>query len=74
MIDEHARRKNLHRRSKDYQPGDQVMLVNPDATKLSDQLFGPFPIVKVHVNGTVTIQRNPMVRERLNIRRLRPVA
>ena len=74
LIDENACRENLQRRSKDYQPGDHVMVVNPEATKLSDQLFGPFHIVQVHVNGTVTIQKNPLVRERIiNIRRLRPV-
>lgn len=31
-----------------------------------------FRIVRIHTNGTVTIQRTPLVTERINIRRLRP--
>ena len=34
--------------------------------------LGPFVIVSVHVNGTVVIQRQPNVEERINIRRLKP--
>jgi hypothetical protein len=41
-------------------------------SKLEDKAIGPFTIHQVHVNGTVTIQRTPYVRERINIRRIRP--
>jgi hypothetical protein len=34
--------------------------------------MGPFTVHSVHTNGAVAIQRNPHVRERFNICRLRP--
>jgi hypothetical protein len=75
LIDENLRQQNLKRRNFDYQVGQQVLILNsklqpgklePRATE------GPFPIIQVHVNGTVTIQRNEYTTERINIRRLRP--
>ena len=40
--------------------------------KLHPRFEGPYAIVEVHTNGTVTIQRKPNVTERINIRRLKP--
>jgi hypothetical protein len=72
QIDDNNRRANLRRRFMDYQPGQQVLVLKHNPGKLEDKAIGPFPILQVHVNGTVTIQRNPHVKERINVRRVRP--
>jgi len=75
LIDENLRRQNLKRRSFDYQVGQQVLILNSDIhpAKLDPTTVeGPFPIIQVHANGTVTIQKSAVVTERINIRRLRP--
>ena len=70
-------RKNLEFSNKrriryDYQQGQQVLVKNVK-DKLGLRTEGPFTILQVHTNGTVTIQRSPGISERLNIRRLVPV-
>ena len=55
----------------DYQQGQQV-LVKSVNDKLGQRTEGPFPILQVHANGTLTIQRRPGISERMNIRRLIP--
>ena len=72
QIDDNNRRANLRRRFMDYQPGQQVLVLKHNPGKLEDKAIGPFPILQVHVNRTVTIQRNPHVKERINVRRVRP--
>jgi transposase InsO family protein len=72
LIDYNLRRENNRRRNYDYQVGDQVLEILPAPTKLGHRTTGPFPILQIHTNGTVTIQRSPGLRDRLNIRRLRP--
>ena len=72
IIDDNNRRVNLRRRFHDYKMGDKVLLITYDPTKLEERATGPYVIVEVHVNGTVTIQRAPGVLERINIRRVRP--
>ena len=67
-------RENRARIPHDYQPGQQVYIVNRDIKrKLSPDKEGPFDIVRVHTNGTLTIRRSPTVLERINIRRALPV-
>ena len=39
---------------------------------LSTRTAGPYTILQVHVNGTVTIDRGHGVSERINIRRVKP--
>ena len=75
LIDENLRQQNLKRRFFDYQVGQLVLILNakihPD--KLEPRApEGPFPIIQIHVNGTVTIRRDEYITERINIRRLRP--
>ena len=41
--------------------------------KLNPDKEGPFKIVSVHTNGTITIRRSPTVTEKINIRRAHPV-
>jgi len=63
---------NKRRIRYDYQHGQQVLVTNVK-DKLGNRTEGPFTILQVHTNGTVTIQRRPGVSERINIRRLIPV-
>lgn len=72
IVDENLIRANRRRRTFDYQVGQQVWILVPTPATLAPQHLGPFPILQVHVNGTVTIQRNATVTERISIRRLKP--
>jgi transposase InsO family protein len=72
LIDKNLQRANEKRYSYDYQPGQQVLKLVYDPKKLDDRAFGPFPIERVHVNGTVVIRTAPDVTERINIRRIKP--
>jgi len=59
----------------DYQIGQQVLALNPKEQpgKLEPRVTeGPFTILQVHVNGTVTIQHDAFMTERINIRGIRP--
>ena len=64
--------ENRRRRYKNYQVGDKVLTITPRPTKMQERASGPYTIVNVHVNGTVTIERRPNVYERLSIRRIKP--
>jgi hypothetical protein len=47
------------------------MKIKADTNKMEQPREGPFSIVCVHANGTVTIQKGP-IEERLNIRQVIP--
>ncbi len=72
IIDENLRKQNAKRRHYDYQPGDEVYVKTVNPSKLGERTLGPFPITRVHTNGTITIQRTPHVQERINLRRVFP--
>ena len=74
QIDERLLRENSRRSHHDYQVGEQVYIKRPrkPGDKARPMALGPFPIVRVHTNSTVTVQRSANVTERINIRRLRP--
>jgi len=72
IIDERLRRANFKRRTYDYQIGQEVLILADQVDKLQNRGHGPYNITQVHTNGTVTIQRTPHVRERINIRRIKP--
>jgi transposase InsO family protein len=72
VIDENNRRANLRRRFRDYHIDDQVLLVVKDPATLGEKTAGPYRVHLVHVNGTLTIERDPGIYERVNIRRLKP--
>ena len=72
IINDRLRRANLRRRTFDYQPGDEILILTTDPTTLRDRGIGPFTITQVHTNGTVTFQRTPHIVERINIRRIKP--
>ena len=56
----------------DYQPGDDIIILTDNPTTLQDRENGPFRVIQVHTNGTITIQRTPHIVERINIRRVKP--
>ncbi len=74
---EHHVSKSLHRQNCchhkwDYAMGQKVLKKVFEPTKIGPQTTGPYVIPCVHVNGNVTVQLQPEVTERLNIRRAIP--
>ena len=65
-------RHNRKRYNHHYRVGDEVIVVRYDPTKLQEKLHGPYPIVEIRTNGTVSLQRRPGISESFNIRKLRP--
>ena len=72
IIDEPLRRANLHYRTFDYQPGDQILILTNNTTTLQDRGIGPLTITQDHTNGTIAFQCTPHIVERINIRRIKP--
>ena len=65
-------RENSSRIPHQYRRGDRVLLSTPGILpKLSSPRTGPYDIVDVHDNGTVTIRKGH-VQQRVNIRRVLP--
>jgi hypothetical protein len=64
---------NAKRISHDYQPNEEVLILNETdrISKLAPRASGPYQIIRVHTNGTLTIRRNNNL-QRINIRRVRP--
>ena len=54
--------------------GDQICIKRPrrPGDQAKPRAAGPFPIIQVHTNNTVAVQRGAHVHERINIRRVRP--
>ena len=71
-IDYNNNRENMRRRFKDYVAGDEVMILANNPKKLDERAAGPYTIQQVHANGTITVQRNGGVVERVNVRRVKP--
>lgn len=78
MVNESLRRENMKRRRYDYVQGQRVMMKVYKPNKLEPTAKGPYRIVQVHVNGTVTLElrqagaNHEAVLERINIRRIIP--
>jgi hypothetical protein len=72
LIDECAMHSNARRHAYDYQPGQEVLklVYNPD--KLEPQAQGPYEIIAIHTNGTLTIQLNATMIERISILNVKP--
>jgi hypothetical protein len=62
-------RENHHRKPFDWQPGMEILLEDIK-NKMDTRFIGPFPITRVHTNGTVTIRRRNTL-QRVNIRRIK---
>ena len=65
---------NASRISHDYKVDEEVL--KKEHLGLSDKLkpafTGPYKIIQIHTNGTVTIRLSPNQLERINIRRIKP--
>jgi hypothetical protein len=72
LVDKNTARENAKRIDFNYQVGQFVLIANSKPGKLEEPYIGPFRILQVHVNGTITIERNPNVTERINIRKVKP--
>jgi hypothetical protein len=74
LVDKRLLRANTKRIKHDYAVGDLVWKQNYIGLldKLKPTVSGPYPIERVHTNGTVTIRLSPHVQERINIRRICP--
>ena len=73
LVNDALLKNNQRHINYDYYIGQQVLKYdNTIKGKLTVKTSGPFEIVRVHVNGTVTIQLRAGVTERINIRRTIP--
>jgi transposase InsO family protein len=74
LIDKSLMQANRKRIAYDYKVGDLVLKFIPknQLTKLGPRAKGPFPIDRVHVNGTVTIRHSKYYTEHINIRHIKP--
>ena len=72
LVNENLRHQNNKRHFHDYVQGQKVLKFIYDPTKLGRRTEGSYVIQQVHVNGTVSIQICEGVRERINIRRVKP--
>jgi len=73
QTDLRLQRENQKRSHHEYLVGEQVFLNNHhDASdKMKPAWVGPYPILQVHTNGTVTLQRGE-IHERVSIRHIKP--
>ncbi len=71
LINKNNKNENSKRVNYDYKVGDNVLLYTPNPHKMEQPREGPYPIIQVHTNGTVTLQKGA-VSQRLNIRQIVP--
>ena len=72
LIDQRLIEANTKRFSYDYAIGEEVLKLTYRPDKLEPRATGPFPIERVHANGTLTIRLSPGVVERISLRRVKP--
>jgi hypothetical protein len=72
LVNRNAYRHNLHRHQHTYHINDLVLILQDNPSKLEARYHGPYTILQVHNNGTVTLQRHPNITECINIRRIKP--
>ena len=74
LVDSRLLKENSSRIKHDYKISDQIL--NKSVLSLSDKLkpsfTGPYPILQVHTNGTITIHLHENLTERINIQRIKP--
>ena len=72
LVDQRLLRANRRRNQHEFKVGDKVFIHHYSRkNKLDPVRLGPFPILQVHTNNTVTIDRDP-IHERISIRHLQP--
>ena len=73
MINKSNQRENQRRAPCQYRIGEQVLLNKPGLIpKMVAPRTGPYQLVAINNNGTVTIQKNDVVQQTVNIRRVQP--
>ena len=72
LVDERLMQANRKRFSYDYHINDEVLKLEHRPSKLQPRAHGPYRILQVHANGTVTIRLSPTTIERISIRRIKP--
>ena len=69
LVDSRLLKENSSRIKHDYKISDQIL--KKSVLSLSDKLkpafTGPYPILQVHTNGTITIRLRENLTERINI-------
>ena len=66
-------RENSKRIEHKYKRGDLITLEKTGIIRtLTLPRQGPYKVIKHHNNGSVTIEKEPFVTDRVNIRRVRP--
>jgi hypothetical protein len=71
LINKNNINENKKRIDYDYAVGESIMKIKAGTLKMEQPREGPFPILRVHSNGTITIQKGP-IEERLNVRQVLP--
>jgi hypothetical protein len=71
LINKNNKRENDKRIDYDYAVGNSIIKIKAGTHKMEQPREGPYEIIRVHANGTVTIQKGP-VEERLNVRQVIP--
>ena len=74
LVDSQLLKENSSRIKNDYKIGDQILkkMVLSLSDKLKPTFTGPYPIIQVHTNGTVTIRLRDNLTEWINIQRIKP--
>jgi hypothetical protein len=72
LIDEQVIHSNAGHHSHDYQPGQEVLKLVYKPDKLKPHAQGPYDIIVVHSNGTLTIQWNAHTTECISIQNVKP--
>ena len=67
IIDKCLRHDNFRLRSCVYKVGDEILILLDNLTTLDDRGQGPYSIIQVYTNCTVTFQRTMHTMERINI-------
>ena len=72
LIDQRLIIANRKRFNYDYQIDDKVLKLNFNPNKLEARASGPYKVLRVHANGTVTIRLSDTTIERISLRRIKP--
>ncbi len=72
LLNENLIGKNQKHRQYDYVPQQRELKKKWKPCKLGERTSGSYKILQTHVNGTLTIELQPGISERLNIRRVIP--
>jgi transposase InsO family protein len=72
LVDQTLLDANKKRRFHDYRVGDEILTLTYQPNKMEPRARGPYQIVQVHTNGTVTYQRDEHVQHRISIRFIKP--